>query len=548
MHRTEGQQPLSPDQKVREKEAVVGLGEEERVNFTVAIKNAEARLPKAGREQRLRNIAEAYNYLQERLSQVAVLRFEEKEWLTLRLKLTRHFQFVEDINLQTVFDAILETPSFLRNQRGSLAHAIEVHRDKTCKALAQLRKEAKDGQETATPWENLAQTEDGKYYLANLLTQQHLIDEGKALNHCVGTSSRYGQELASGDSEIWSIRTMPNSKPARRKILGLNIGRKFTELEGDQPLVTIQYSPRTKRISQMVKARDASLTGDEPFFPAVLELLGKATQSFDAKGVKRKISAIDIKLPLPNNYLLTQNGKVPFRELDLDSDTIFKKGEVDIGPEANLADVATMVEYFKKIKCTAEQVAVTPEQITSNTLVYIGKLNASLLKSKIKHIFPLPFPEGQEIWREEVLLGGRSKEQIAQDMFEKEIAIPDEKIQDFFSSDMFQPELEPRKVRVLITTAESLGLENILGYGWIDKAIKQGLEICPPELPFQLMIQKSHLPCTKADIGMTPIQMTEHGQFHLVLYQSADGDKEIMVNRLRFGMEREARLVFIIPE
>ena len=116
-----------------------------------------------------------------------------------------------------------------------------MHQEKTLIKIAEIRKKRAEvkGGEAFNPYENLFTTQSGNYYIARLLNMPHLEEESEYMDNCVGTSDSYVNRIKRGEIEILSFRNVPKVNP------------KTGKLEGDVPIITIEYDLKTKEIRQM---------------------------------------------------------------------------------------------------------------------------------------------------------------------------------------------------------------------------------------------------------------------------------------------------------
>ena len=105
-------------------------------------------------------ISETFETLSKRLSSSEGFEFSERKQAVLKLKLARYFQTNETIDLNTFFDAIIETPNFINTDKGSLFRLLEVHEEKTLQKIAEIRKQRAEIQddEKFNPYEALFET------------------------------------------------------------------------------------------------------------------------------------------------------------------------------------------------------------------------------------------------------------------------------------------------------------------------------------------------------------------------------------------------------
>jgi len=112
-------------------------------------------------------ITETFQALSRQLVSKEGFEFGERQQAVLRLKLARHFQNNETIDLNVLLDAITETPNFINTDKGSLFRLLEIHEEKTLQKIAEIRKERAEikGKEEFNPYEALFETKSGDYYI-----------------------------------------------------------------------------------------------------------------------------------------------------------------------------------------------------------------------------------------------------------------------------------------------------------------------------------------------------------------------------------------------
>jgi hypothetical protein len=215
------------------------------------------------RTNKERQITGAFQVLSERLGRNPEFKFSDRQKAILKLKLARHFQNSNDLDTSVLYDAIIESPKFINTDKGSFHKLFEVHEEKTIQKIAEIRRKRAemDGSGQYNPYENLFTTASGNYYVARLLNMPHLEDESEYMKHCVGTSDSYINQIKRGDIEILSFRHAPKINQSEQK------------LEGDTPIITIEYNLKTKVIEQMKKQNDEYLKPTDPYFNDVIDAL-----------------------------------------------------------------------------------------------------------------------------------------------------------------------------------------------------------------------------------------------------------------------------------
>lgn len=299
----------------------------------------------------------------------------EKRQLILKLKLARYFQRHDTIDTNTLSDALLESSKWLDGDKGGFDRLLEVHEQKTLEKIAELRRKKAEqtGDESFNPYEALFQTDSGDYYLSRLLNMPHLEQESSYMNHCVGTSDSYISKMKRGEAEILSIR----------------------DTKKHEPILTIEYFPKSHAINQIKGSSDKYLTGHEEYFPEVIEILKKMRTTTTDTGEVRNFTQInpneleDIKVK--DYHILTENGEISFQDFDPSADTfVLRMGKMDITSDTTPEDRAKIFKVVTGVELEPNQIATKPEEITSDIKVYIGLWNPEVLKllpKTIEHIY-----------------------------------------------------------------------------------------------------------------------------------------------------------------
>ncbi len=342
------------------------------------------------RPEKERSITDTLQNLSGKLSAHEGFDFGERQQAILKLKLTRYLETEEAIDTNTLFDAIIETPNFINKDRGSLQRLFEVHEEKTLIKIAEVRKklaERKAGEGT-NPWENLFTTSSGNYYMARLLNMPHLEMESAYMDHCVGTSNSYVNRMKNGEIEILSFRHVPK------------INSRTQKLEGDIPIITIEYNLKTNTIEQMKKANDKYLKPDDPYFNEVIDALKQLRITKTDTGKLRaftKINPSELEnIKVDDYYVLTENGAIPFREFDPDIDGfVFKVGDIKITSEHLPVDVAKIVRIQIGTSYEPDEIAQHEGEITNKTKLYLGALPDDFINLLDNIRIYTNFPKGE---------------------------------------------------------------------------------------------------------------------------------------------------------
>ena len=335
-------------------------------------------------EEISRRAEEVKNRLLARIEREGDLNFSEIAKANLELKLLRYFQTNESIDENTLFDAVIETPKFFNKSKGSLERLFEIHQQKTLMRIAEMRKKRAEqtGNEDFNPFENLFETSSGNYYMARLLNMPHLEEESEYMDHCVGTSNSYINRIKKGEIEIFSFRLTPK------------YDKESGKLQGDAPLLTIEYNLKKKKIEQIKGPDDKLLTGAEEYFQEFLEALEKLEKTKNDLGKNREIREIEDSelknISVGNDQLLINEGFIDVNDFNEDTGTIFKMGQFTERTSDEKFTEIINAKYGTHYEIG--EIARTPEEINENTRFYPGDLDEShldILREKIKNPFHL---------------------------------------------------------------------------------------------------------------------------------------------------------------
>lgn len=133
-------------------------------------------------------------------------------------------------------------------------------------------------------------------------------------------------------------------------------------------------------------------------------------------------------------------------------------------------------------ECTKDEIAHIPSQITKDTKAYVGQLEPGIfqkLPEGLEHVYT-SFPE-KKIRRENIEIGGKSKEQLISEMEAAGI-----NISDYAKSMMENRDFVPGKTREEATLIRlTVGDLGFTGSATTDEIYKRaedlGLELCPPD-------------------------------------------------------------------
>lgn len=435
-------------------------------------------------------VSTSFQAVSRRLTDQKKIAYGELEQAILRLKLARHFQTEDTCDVNTLSDAIIESPRFLQTDKGSLHRLFEIHQQKTAMKIAEARKQrAQIGHsETFNPFENLLTTTSGKYYIARLLNMSHLEKESEYMRHCVGTSDSYINKIRRGEIEILSFRTIPRMNPTTHK------------LEGDSPVITIEYNLKTKVIEQMKKQDDELLSPNDPYFNDVIDALKQLrltrTDTEELRDFFKISSSETDKIKVADYCVLTEHGVVPFRRFNPDEGIfVLKTGDMKITPEMAHEDSAKIIQIIEGITVKPDEIAQKPTEITGNTKIYIGKLFPNffqLVPDNVKHIYT-SFPEGK-IKKEQLVIGGKPKA-----VLEKAVTTGDFHASDWALSMIrnndFTTLPKPEDITTVSLKVGDFGFTDSPTTDQIfERAKTYGLELCPAEAGIYQRLKDTHQP------------------------------------------------------
>lgn len=158
-------------------------------------------------------------------------------------------------------------------------------------------------------------------------------------------------------------------------------------------------------------------------------------------------------------------------------------------------------------ECTKDEIAHIPSQITKDTKAYVGQLEPGIfqkLPEGLEHVYT-SFPE-KKIRRENIEIGGKSKEQLISEMEAAGI-----NISDYAKSMMENRDFVPGKTREEATLIRlTVGDLGFTGSATTDEIYKRaedlGLELCPPDTGPNYRLKYKNQPLNEwVRIGMKQI-------------------------------------------
>lgn len=111
----------------------VELSPEQQYLVTLAQKYTDTiqMVPEEVRSTKEQQVARTFASIENRFKALGDFQFGPNQKAILKLKLARHFQRDETCDVNTLVDALVETPRFLQKEQGSIRKLFEVHEVKT---------------------------------------------------------------------------------------------------------------------------------------------------------------------------------------------------------------------------------------------------------------------------------------------------------------------------------------------------------------------------------------------------------------------------------
>ncbi len=437
---------------------------------------------------------------------------------TLQLKLARHFEHTEKdehLNIPVLVDALLETPRFLENDKGSIEKLHDIHHVKSLQRSAELRRKRAEmtGKEELNPYEALFETSSGDYYLARLLNMPHLEQESEDLGHCVGLEDTYINRIKRGEVEILSLR----------------------QKRDHSPVVTIEYDLKHKTLRQVRGGGDESpKLGFHRYIHDLIEALERLPQTATDTGELRVIASNEVR---DARKILTIHESVvqgkPLSRADLiflyeiDTPIAYFNDEEDqmvaelLGGRDDHEDLPVLFD------CAPEDIARSVAEITESTKAYIGPLEPGIfdrLSETVEHIYTF-FPN-ERVKFHHIELGTSIKDGPA---LEKALALQNMNLgyyaKHHFKNSDFTTLLDHRHITLVEVTAASLSFLIRTEYDTICRLAQEvGLDLCPIEVGPQLRLQYKDQPQGGwLAVAMRPIEDESGDTGIFTLYSNDDG-------------------------
>jgi hypothetical protein len=248
--------------------------------------------------------------------------------------------------------------------------------------------------------------------------------------------------------------------------------------------------------------------------PYITEVLEKKLEEFGDEGIAFKKRTADMKL-------LTDLEKKMQGKQNLNREELNFLYEIDspiegFGYERDPRIIELREQRNPKedmmviFGCKESEIAYDSLQVRTDTKAYIGPLEAGIFDTlrNVEHIYT-SFPEGK-IQRRSIEIGGKSAEQL-QDELEQSSIIITPQAQEILESTDFTTQQDRQSLNTVRFKIQDLNLASeIPDINEIFEKIKElGLEPCPAETGPQLLIQYPNQPAEEVHIGMKPIAKTK---------------------------------------
>jgi hypothetical protein len=479
----------------------------------------------------------------------------DKNKLVLKLKLARHYQNNETIDINVLVDALLETPKFLESDKGSIHRIFEIHEQKTLQKIADQRyirsfqtKFSNIANDNETQQDHIVTDVVNKFNLQTIRESFVVLDEfynnPSFTNEQKNATFRTIEETyhvdvfskfnpyealfttSSGDYYMARLLNMPHlkaesaymnhcvgtsdsfvSKINRGEIEILSfrktptINKEENKLNiDDTPLITIEYNLKTKTIQQMKKYSDKYLQTSDPYYNDVLDALSQIRNTTTDTGEKRDFKSINASelqnISVPDYHIFTNKGEVSITDYNPNDPDVFvlKKGNMDI-TQAGLSeqDVEKIIQIEIGQNIKYFEIGFGVENITSETKLYIGPWSPDIMHQIPETVEHLyeKFPE-QQILRRKLELTPKTPEQ-----YETELTQNGNQISGYAKDILYkmQPLENNETIDIVSFTVAQLGFESSVTYAEIkQRALQLGLQLCPPQVGPQLRLDFTDQP------------------------------------------------------
>jgi len=345
-------------------------------------------------------------------------------------------------------------------------------------------------------------------------------------------------KMKRGEVEILSFRKAPM------------INKKTNKLEGDMPVITIEYNRKTKTIQQMKKNSDKYLSSNDPYYADIIDGLKQLRSTETDTGELRDFKNIsDSELSnfaVKDYHILTEDGEVSFKDFDPDGNVfVLKKGKMEITTKTSKKDASKIMRIMEDIKCAPEEIAYGIKEINEKTKVYMGDWNPEIYKKIPKSIPYLyeSFPE-KKILRKTIELNPKTPKE-----YEDELLRQGHQISDYAGDILKKLEtLKQKEEADLVSfSVDQLGFPKGATLQQIyDKAKELGLELCSPQVGPELRLAYKDQPMNEwLIIAMEVISDRDGNPTLFSVGRNSDGEwLDNSHGRLAIKWDSDSRFVF----
>ena len=316
--------------------------------------------------QKKRLLEDAFRTVINELSAKEDVELNERRRAILKLKLARYFKKHDTYFGGAIADAISQNQEFIDQDRGELEVFLERHRRQDGKAMV-LRNSGEEPEDrTSKLSKALYKTQSGDYFMTRVPDNLH--------------SQR--------KIEAFLIYKNPNS------------GSKDPSLIADEPVVTIEYNPKTKRIVNIEGQNMSRVRTDDLFLEDMIDALRLLTETRTDTGEPRIINGINPEaleeIEVRADHALAAEGVLAMSAIDpKNKPFILKAGRITTTNPNELAHIANIFLPTEQLY-TGSHIAKSDADITSDTKVYIGPFTPGIFAklAHVPHIFtPESFPQ-----------------------------------------------------------------------------------------------------------------------------------------------------------
>ncbi len=332
--------------------------------------------------------------------------------------------------------------------------------------------------------------------------------KGEWVKFTQGSSEATIVKSLEGHPLEWCIR---NPDTAKSYLQGGDFHLFYSYAKDDEP-----DNPTVPRIAIRMEGQDKiaevrGIAADQNFDPYIAPVLDKKLKEFGQEGERYQKASADMKKltaiseKMEKDQKLAKDDLIFLYEIDgrIDGFGYQKDPRIkEVLSKRNLQEDLPII-----FECQSSQIALSKEQITKDTITYIGEWTPEILNlmpENVKYIYE-KFPDKKVFWRTIETNSNIKNAKDAEDILEQQRF----KIYDY-AKEMLKKTIfsgEKQKYKVVSFSVESLGFSNGAKYkDIIAKAKEFGLELCPAELGPQLRLQYKDQPNNEyLRVGMEPI-------------------------------------------